>query len=238
MIRLTPEQFYERITDEGLKVITFYDGYVPNPKESKQYFYRVKNEDPNITLAASKKLLETYPYQFTVVGYRLHVGSAEPPVVFMVDGQRAAQNLNGLPGFQTMGAIPAFSESDMRDKILKELRSEMELDYLKKTIQAQNDELEGYRSGAKKLGAVGTEILYGFLSKSPKFKQALNGFTEPTENEPQTSKTGEPVTIDNKAAVTKALNQCITFLGETSFIKLAQKLEDNPGNANLLKSFI
>jgi hypothetical protein len=238
MIRLTPEQFYERITDEGLKVITFYDGYVPNPKESKQYFYRVKNEDPNICLAAAKKLLETYPYQFTVVAYRLHVGSAEPPVVFMVDAQRLANNLNGLPGIQTMAALPAFSESEMREKILKELRAEMELDYLKKTIQAQNEELEGYRSGAKKLGAVGTEILYGFLSKSPKFKQALNGFSGTDQNEPQANEKGEPVTIQNREAVSKALNQCLTYLGESSFIKLAQKLEDNPGNADLLKSFI
>ena len=238
MITLTPEQFYKRIVSEGWKFITFHEGYVPNPKESRFYFFRAKHEDPNQLVPIVREALETYPAHFTIVAQRLLSGSAEPPVVCAVDSrQMQIQNLNGFHGAQNMRT--RMTEEEMYQKVLADLKKEMELESLKNQLKAAQEKVEGFETGGKKLAFVGSEILWSMLKRNPKFSQAMQGFdsaedvTDKTEN-----KTETPPEIKDKAAVTLALNYCLKYLGEDSFIALAKKLNENPAAAETLKSFL
>jgi hypothetical protein len=237
MIALSPEQLFKRIQSEGFRSVTFYSGLVSNPKESKSFFWRFRNEDVNTVEAAVREVLNEYPYAFTVMAYNKHNGSAEPPAIFMVDPYKSANgsapmNGHGLKAGQ-FGSAPAVSEEEMYQRVLLKIKDEMERDNLKRELEFMKQQLNGFQSVGGRLAFVGEQILTSILNKNPKFQATMQGLNAPVMEENKDIEKTE-----KKQELAEALSTLVNVLGEDTFIAVAKKLKEDPQKAALIKTFL
>lgn len=241
MIKLSPDQLYKKIIDDQVKRITWYEGYIPNPKDSRHHFHRFKDEDPNAVLANSTQLLNTYPGLFTVMMERTTNGGSEPPIVLRVETAISNQGtMNGLPNG---GGI---TQEQMYQKVLADVKQEMEIQNLKNQNEILKMKLQGFHTTAQKLGHVGAEIVMHVLKvKAPNLAKNMQGFADFEDVTGTEEKTGDskkeeqkPIEIKDKKRLAQSLEKIINALGEDTFNKVADLLEKDPSKAELLKNFL
>lgn len=237
MILLSPEQLYEKIQEGDIKYITWYEGYVPNPKELRQMFHRFRAESPAEVLADAQKILGRYSGQFTVSMLPTDKGTAIPPIVVRVQANGGTNMaMNGTPGGQQQ-----LSYDQLYQKVLDDVKKEMETQRLKMEIESLKNQLNGIQGQGDKLAYVGMKIVEGFLAKNnPKLKQAIQGFTEAEEVKTDTNmdekKAPEPP--KDKAKLAAAFDKLYALMGEDLLITVADKLEASPDKVQLIKTFL
>lgn len=237
MIILSPEQLYEKIEEGGIKYITWYEGYVPNPKEQRQMFHRFRGESPADVTADAQKILQRYNGSFTVSMLPTDKGTAIPPIVVRVQaigGQNMA--MNGAPNNNQL------SYQQLYDKVLEDVKKEMLIQSKDLEIANLKNQLNGIQGQGDKLAYVGMKIVEGFLAKNnPNLKQAIQGISDAEIVKDNTSMSGEtkaPEPPKDKAKLAAAFDKLYALMGEDLLITVADKLEANPDKVQLIKTFL
>lgn len=241
MIQFTPAQLYKRITDEGIKNITWYEGYVANPKEMRHNFHRFKNEDVNAVLADAQNVLNQFPGLFTVLMYKSASGTNEPPTVIRVNGGNA-QIAGPMQGFSGQTMTGRETEEEMYQRLLRQIKSEMEIQHLKEENARMKDRLNGLQTASGKLGLVSSEVIWNILKKSsPNLAKTMQGFeenedTEQVQEKPKTKSQSNPK--QDRERFQRSLDIIVETLGIETINKVADLLQKDPSKAELLKSFL
>ena len=234
MILLTPEQLYEKIQESDLKYLTWFEGYISNPRESKTMFHRFRGDSVADALADARKILERYNTDFTVSMMRSDKTGSEPPTVCRVKG-------SGAQGAQMQGTQQPqqqYSYQDMYNKVLEDVKKEMETQRLKNEIENLKNQLNGIQSQGDKLAYVGLKIVEGIMNKNPQTRQAIQGIENAKEIKENMEENKQPEPPKNKEALGKAFDKLYALMGEDLLIQVADKLEANPDKVALIKTFI
>jgi len=226
MIQLSPEQLYQLITQDQVKRITWFEGFVSNPKDHRVHFRHFKSEDNGAVLNHAKELLSQFSGLFTVAMNPRHDGGSLPDTVVRVLSTVQPTAMNGAQ--QGAGSMNSYQE--VYDKVLKDLHQDLKVKQLEHERDMYKLQLNGMQSSGDKLAYVGMKMLEHYANKKTGVKTgAMQGIEIDTTRK---------IEIKDQEQLTKAFNIILFVLGEEAVCKVAAKLQEDPSKGEMIKTFL